>query len=185
MDGTPISPLGQRWIKVLTHPARVAILRHLLKERVATPATLATALGMPLGNLSYHVRRLHDAQQITLVGTGTRRGRLAHHYRLSNPEATAAALRRVGLLDEPARIADILPAKHAATLAHAVGELRRRREAQGISREALAARVGIKPSHLTSIETGEADPSVTTLTDIAHELGTTLGEVFTLADRPC
>jgi transcriptional regulator with XRE-family HTH domain len=56
------------------------------------------------------------------------------------------------------------------------------REEQGISRDALARSLRITASQLATIERGETDPRFTVLIAMAHELGTTLGEVFTAAD---
>ncbi|HZV75791.1 MAG TPA: helix-turn-helix domain-containing protein [Conexibacter sp.] len=175
-----MSPLDQRWIKTLSHPSRIAILRHLLADGDATPGTLAAALGLPLATVSYHVRRLHDAQQITLVRETPQRGAVAHHYRLRSREATTDALRRIGLPAAPARATDLEPSDPWQKINRAIGELRRRREAQGISRDALARSLRIKPSHLANIERGETDPRSTVLISIAHELGTSLGEIFTV-----
>src|SRR5829696_7751695 len=99
-----LTPLDQRWIKTLAHPTRVAILRQLLDAQDANPSRLASTLGLPLGTVSYHMRCLREARQITLVRTVPRHGALAHHYRLSSRETTAAALRRFGLVESPARV---------------------------------------------------------------------------------
>lgn len=69
-----------------------------------------------------------------------------------------------------------------ATLRRVIAELRGRREAQGLSRTALAQRVGVKTSYLAHVERGEADPRYMVLADLARELGTTIGEVFGRAD---
>jgi DNA-binding XRE family transcriptional regulator len=176
----PLSPLDQRWIKVLTHDLRVAILRHMLTVDTTTSKALASILGQPIGTVSYHVRRLRDAGQITLVSEVPCRGAISHHYRLSNRDATADALDRMGLAAIVTRSRPLTPTEK---LARAAAELRRRREAQGLSRVTLATRVGIEPDHLADIERGEADPRFTTLSAIAQHLGTNLGDVFTLAER--
>jgi len=67
-------------------------------------------------------------------------------------------------------------------LRHVLADLRARREAQGLSREALARRLGIKPSYLGAIERCEADPRYTLLADMTRELGTTIGDVFIRAE---
>jgi ribosome-binding protein aMBF1 (putative translation factor) len=175
-----MSPLDQRWMMVLAHPFRIAILRYLLAEGDATPTTLAAALGLPLATVSYHVRRLRDAQQITLVKQPPRRGAIAHHYRLRSRQATNDALRRFEAPAPPDTAVDLTPSDPWQKISRAIGELRRRREAQGISRDTLARSLRIKPSYLASIERGETDPRSTVLMSIAHELGTSLGEVFTV-----
>jgi DNA-binding transcriptional ArsR family regulator len=175
-----MSPLDQRWIKTLAHPTRIAILRQLLADGDATPTMLAAALGLPHAAVSYHVRCLRNAQQITLVRKTPRRGAVEHHYRLTSREATNDALRHIGAPELPDRAADLTPSDPWQNISRAIGELRRRREAQGISRDALARSLRIKPSHLASIERGETDPRSTVLMSIAHELGTSLGEIFTV-----
>jgi DNA-binding transcriptional ArsR family regulator len=96
-DPPSLSPLDRRWIKVLTHDLRVAILRHMLTVDTTTSKALASILGQPIGTISYHVRRLREGGQITLASEVQRRGAIARNYRLTNREATAAALDRVGL----------------------------------------------------------------------------------------
>jgi hypothetical protein len=41
---------------------------------------LATELGVPLGNVAYHVRRLDELDLIKLVKVTRARGALEHHY---------------------------------------------------------------------------------------------------------
>ena len=67
-------------VKALAHPLRVRALA-ILTEREASPSELAEELDEPLGNVSYHVRLLHDLGLIELVGTTPRRGAIEHHYR--------------------------------------------------------------------------------------------------------
>jgi DNA-binding transcriptional ArsR family regulator len=67
-------------VKALAHPVRVRALA-ILVEREASPSELADELGEPLGNVSYHVRLLHDLGLIELVSTTPRRGAIEHHYR--------------------------------------------------------------------------------------------------------
>lgn len=184
MDEHSISELDQRWIKTLGHPTRVAIIQRLLKDGEASPKELAVALGQSLGSVSYHMRCLDEAGQITLVRRVQRRGAIEHRYRLTNPRSSSDALARLGL---PTRDGEsIVPAPLGAQwriLRHALADLRHRRHAKGIRREVLAGRLGIKTSYLASIERGEADPPYTVLADFARELDTTLGEVFTRAEE--
>jgi DNA-binding transcriptional ArsR family regulator len=61
----------------------------------ASPAELATAFGMPLGSVSYHVRRLHTLGYLRLVKQTQRRGAIEHHYAAAgadDPERVVAQL---------------------------------------------------------------------------------------------
>lgn len=69
-----------RMAKALSHPVRTRILARL-NETVASPNELAQELGEPLGNVSYHVRALHELDCIELVKTEPRRGAVEHYYR--------------------------------------------------------------------------------------------------------
>lgn len=73
-------------VRALAHPLRAQILG-VLQERRASPRELADEFGAPLGNVSYHVRRLADLKLIKLVKKTPRRGAIEHHY-----EATSAAV---------------------------------------------------------------------------------------------
>ena len=48
-----------RLIKALAHPLRVRILSILETRDMASPNEMADELGVSLGVMSYHVRRLH------------------------------------------------------------------------------------------------------------------------------
>lgn len=67
-------------MKALAHPLRVRILA-LLEEATASPNELSRRLEAPLGNVSYHVRILHQLKLIKLVRKTPRRGALEHYYR--------------------------------------------------------------------------------------------------------
>src|SRR5919107_1369057 len=71
-----------RLVKALAHPIRMKIL-NILDERTATPKELAAALGLPLENVSYHVRTLKDFGFIKLEKTRQVRGAVEHHYKLA------------------------------------------------------------------------------------------------------
>ncbi|HEX8121721.1 MAG TPA: winged helix-turn-helix domain-containing protein [Solirubrobacteraceae bacterium] len=71
-----------RLVKALAHPIRMKIL-HILDERTATPKELAAVLGLPLENVSYHVRTLKDFGFIKLEKTRQVRGAVEHHYKLA------------------------------------------------------------------------------------------------------
>ena len=67
-------------VKALAHPLRVRILA-VLERRTASPNQLATELGVPLGNVSYHVRMLARIGLIKLVSRRQRRGAIEHFYK--------------------------------------------------------------------------------------------------------
>ena len=70
-----------RLVKALAHPIRMKIL-NILDERTATPKELAEVLGLPLENVSYHVRTLKDFGFIKLEKTRQVRGAVEHHYKV-------------------------------------------------------------------------------------------------------
>ena len=67
-------------MKALAHPLRIQILG-VLEREVASPNQIATELGAPLGNVSYHVRELSRLGMIRLVKKTPRRGAIEHYYR--------------------------------------------------------------------------------------------------------
>lgn len=87
-------PSTTDYAKALTHPLRVEILTRLdiaadsngshdgQRAGAYSPSELATLMGAPLGNVSYHVRELVTAGLIKLAGKpAARRGALEHYYR--------------------------------------------------------------------------------------------------------
>ena len=70
-----------RLVKALAHPIRMKLL-NILDEKTATPKELAANLGLPLENVSYHVRTLKDFGFIKLEKTRQGRGAVEHHYKL-------------------------------------------------------------------------------------------------------
>jgi DNA-binding transcriptional ArsR family regulator len=70
-----------RLIKALAHPLRVRILSVLETRELASPNELSEELGVSLGVVSYHVRRLHALGFLELVKRTPRRGAIEHHYR--------------------------------------------------------------------------------------------------------
>jgi DNA-binding transcriptional ArsR family regulator len=70
-----------RLIKALAHPLRVRILTILETRELASPNEMADELGVSLGVMSYHVRRLHALGFLELVKRTPRRGAIEHHYR--------------------------------------------------------------------------------------------------------
>jgi DNA-binding transcriptional ArsR family regulator len=68
-----------RLAKALAHPLRLEILRHL-GDRTASPSEIATEIGAPLTNVSYHVRKLRALGLIKLVRKTPKRGVIEHYY---------------------------------------------------------------------------------------------------------
>jgi DNA-binding transcriptional ArsR family regulator len=77
-----------RLVKALAHPLRVSILS-ALEHRTASPSELADELGVPLPNLSYHIRMLVQLDLLKLVKTRPRRGAIEHYYKASGPVAVS------------------------------------------------------------------------------------------------
>lgn len=65
---------------IVAHPLRARCLTYLA-ERTASPNELKAALGVPLGDAAYHVKRLFDLGAIELVDTRQVRGAVEHFYR--------------------------------------------------------------------------------------------------------
>jgi DNA-binding transcriptional ArsR family regulator len=136
MSGTKtgVDPL---LVKAIGHPLRLKLLT-LLNERVASPSELADELGEPLGNVSYHMRRLAELECIELVRTTPVRGALEHHYR--------ATARPVFSDDDWARLptsirkslADAVLAEVAADVAGAADEGGFNRDEMHVSRTPIA-----------------------------------------------
>ena len=68
-----------RLVKALAHPIRVRILG-ILEGRSATPRELAAEIGLPLENVSYHVRTLAKFGLIELKRRQIAKGTVEHHY---------------------------------------------------------------------------------------------------------
>jgi DNA-binding transcriptional ArsR family regulator len=68
-----------RVAKALAHPLRTRVLV-ALDDRTASPSQLAVELDVPLGVLSYHVRRLTALGFLRLVKRLPRRGVVEHYY---------------------------------------------------------------------------------------------------------
>jgi DNA-binding transcriptional ArsR family regulator len=84
LGGRPLRPITNisdpRLVKALAHPLRIRILS-ILEEDAHSPSELAEQLGVPLGNVAYHVRALANLGLIKLVRTTPVRGALEHHYK--------------------------------------------------------------------------------------------------------
>jgi DNA-binding transcriptional ArsR family regulator len=84
--------IDARVVKALGHPTRVRILAVLRDRELVSPVELSDELNVPLGTISYHVRRLETLGLIELATRTQRRGAVEHHYRAR--EALDAPLRR-------------------------------------------------------------------------------------------
>jgi DNA-binding transcriptional ArsR family regulator len=76
------STIDARVVKALGHPTRVRILGVLRSRELVSPVELAGELGVPLGTVGYHVRRLEALGFIELAKRTQRRGAVEHHYRV-------------------------------------------------------------------------------------------------------
>lgn len=74
-------PVDTRVVKALGHPTRVRILTILRDRELVSPVELSHELGVPLGTVGYHVRRLESLGFIELAKRTQRRGAVEHHYR--------------------------------------------------------------------------------------------------------
>jgi DNA-binding transcriptional ArsR family regulator len=74
-------PVDTRVVKALGHPTRVRILNILRDRELASPVELSAELGVALGTIGYHVRRLEALGFIELARRTQRRGAIEHHYR--------------------------------------------------------------------------------------------------------
>src|SRR5215218_4084436 len=74
-------PVDARVVKALAHPTRVRILNVLRDRELASPVELSSELGVALGTIGYHVRRLESLGFIELAKRTQRRGAVEHHYR--------------------------------------------------------------------------------------------------------
>ena len=92
-----------RVVKALAHPVRVGILA-ALEKRTASPSELSTELGVPIGTVSYHVRRLAGSGLIKLEKEARRRGAVEHYYRLDH----RPSLREKAWSDAPAFVKEAL-----------------------------------------------------------------------------
>jgi DNA-binding transcriptional ArsR family regulator len=99
---------------MVAHPLRCRLLA-IFADRVASPNEIAQELGMPVGDVSYHVRTLKDAGAIELVEERPVRGSTEHFYRAKTlgPLLTDADYERMA----PAERADF--ARHTFQLAAA------------------------------------------------------------------
>jgi DNA-binding transcriptional ArsR family regulator len=76
--------------KALSHPLRISLLRALRNSTDLSPTEFARESSEPLGNVSYHMRVLFDAEIIVVAGTIPRRGAMEHRYSLKGRRAKTA-----------------------------------------------------------------------------------------------
>ena len=57
-------------------------------------------------------------------------------------------------------------------------DIRRRREALGLTQKELGARVGVSRQAINAVETGKFDPSIHLAYDLARLFGVTIEELF-------
>jgi DNA-binding transcriptional ArsR family regulator len=74
--------IDARVVKALAHPTRSRILTVLRDRELVSPVELSVELGIPLGTVGYHVRRLEALGFIELAKRTQRRGAIEHHYRV-------------------------------------------------------------------------------------------------------
>lgn len=123
---TPDPPgLDTRLAKALSHPLRKRLLM-AYTSREASPSQVADELAAPLGDVSYHTKRLHDYGCLELVRAVRGRGGVKHfyravvHYEVGDPEWSmlSPALRRT--VADPV-VAQILADMTAADQTGALG----------------------------------------------------------------
>lgn len=91
-------------------------------------------------------------------------------YAVLSWESYQALLKAAGLGEQPAP-AIVVPPPESVQALPAFDQLRALREAKGLALEALARTVGISPSYLGMIETGERLPDLAIRRSLAWELG--------------
>ena len=78
-----VHPLKLRILTLMTQPPPPRSAPDDAPEPGWSPTSLYVALGVPLGNVSYHVHQLENAGLIELVAVKQRRGALEHYYTLA------------------------------------------------------------------------------------------------------
>jgi DNA-binding transcriptional ArsR family regulator len=81
MTRRPVS-IDNRVAKALSNPLRAKALA-LIGKGVASPKSIAAAMGADVRTVSYHVRVLRKLGCIELVETQQRRGAVEHIYRVA------------------------------------------------------------------------------------------------------
>ena len=115
-------PVDIRVVKALGHPTRVRILTILRDRELASPVELSSELGVPLGTIGYHVRRLEQLGFIELARRTQRRGAIEHHYRARRLlDETAVAQDDAVMRPAAGRGAEAVAVARAAQAALAAG----------------------------------------------------------------
>jgi DNA-binding transcriptional ArsR family regulator len=73
--------------KALSHPLRFAYLRALKVAGELSPSEFARDSDEPLGNASYHVKKLFEAGVIEVASLVPKRGAMEHRYSFTGPRA--------------------------------------------------------------------------------------------------
>jgi DNA-binding transcriptional ArsR family regulator len=72
-------------LAALRHPVRREMLERVVgQDGAISPRQIAEQLGMPLSNVSYHVRVLVEFKMLQLVETRPKRGSIQHFYEASD-----------------------------------------------------------------------------------------------------
>jgi DNA-binding XRE family transcriptional regulator len=145
---------------------RVRIIDYLREHGVASPVQIASAYGVPLGTLAYHMRRLVALGVVSETESVQRRGTVEHRFVLSSD-----------VLGEPV-LTPGDPLRSRGSAADIGSALRRFRERRGVSREMLASAAGLRAEYVAAIEAGTANPRLQTLIDMADRLGASLAEIL-------
>lgn len=77
--------IDRSWLgRMSMHPTKEAVIWTMAEEgRPIGPIELSKLIDEPLGNISYHAKKLEEAKIIELVRTEPRRGAVAHFYSLA------------------------------------------------------------------------------------------------------
>lgn len=115
-----------RLVKALAHPMRMQILG-ILERGSASPKEMSGQLGVPIENLSYHVRTLRDFGFIELERTRPVRGTIERYYRaVARPHITAQAWERL-----PSIVREALEAATLDELFDTVGRAAEEKKLEG------------------------------------------------------
>lgn len=168
--------LSLRWAKAMAHPIRVRIIKHVVSVPLVSPSELCEPLGLPVGVVSYHMRRLERLGFLTLEKCTPVRGTQQHHYGLSDRELAIRLLENGDDVprEEPAAKVEVVR-RHMKALGSRVRALR---EAQGVSIPDLADGAGLTATGLERIERGDADPRMSVVCRLADRLNLTLVDVL-------
>lgn len=72
----------ERTARALVHPLALdVLLAYDQASEETSPSEIAAFLELPLGRISYHIRKLVDHGLLVLVRVEPRRGALEHYYR--------------------------------------------------------------------------------------------------------